>query len=165
MNFFEHWILFECTDKKALNSIWIKWEKTLNFIWMQRNECERQNTDFSWNPSWIKFNFIFLYILKSFIFLFYFELSHLKWNLELPASIYQLCYNLWSYKMNDLDNNNPMEKYLIKWILMIEKKTIWIWCMTIWLSYIIDMKIWFWRFNNLITSYLLLPKLYKCLIL
>ena len=54
--FFEHWILFECKDKKALN-----------FIWMQRNESESNNNDFSWNPSWIKFNFVCLYIKLIYI--------------------------------------------------------------------------------------------------
>ena len=29
--FFEHWILFECKDKKALNFIWMEWEKNIEF--------------------------------------------------------------------------------------------------------------------------------------
>ena len=52
----KHWILFEWNEKK-----------TLNFIWMQRNESESKNNDFSWNPSWIKFNLVCLYIKLIYI--------------------------------------------------------------------------------------------------
>ena len=95
-------------------TIWplIEFFLALNFIWVQRNESERKNNDFSWNPSWIKFIFVFLYIKLIYIsFLVRIITSKMKSRV--------ICFNIsimllfMTYQMNDLDNNNPMEKYLI----------------------------------------------------